>query len=126
MADNIYSLPRVKPWDFFCIIKKSRQKSAPIMYIWFIEIPTKMSVSIFMGHLKGKSGLIFHERHGNLRFKYGNRSFWRRGYYVDKVGRNAKRIPEYKKQLKEDQISDHMTLSVPVSVPDMRDTMPRS
>lgn len=96
------------------------------MYIWFIEIPTKMSVSIFMGHLKGKSGLIFHERHGNLRFKYGNRSFWRRGYYVDKVGRNAKRIPEYKKQLKEDQISDHMTLSVPVSVPDMRDTMPRS
>ncbi len=77
----------------------------------FIEIPPKMSVSSFMGYLKGKSSVIFHERHGNLKYKYGNRSFWCRGYYVDTVGKNAKRIAEYiQNQLKEDQISDQMTL----------------
>ena len=77
----------------------------------FVEIPPKMSVSSFMGYLKGKSSVIFHERHGNLKFKYGNRSFWCRGYYVDTVGKNAKRIAEYiQNQLKEDQISDQMTL----------------
>lgn len=55
--------------------------------------------------------MIFHERHGNLKYKYGNRSFWCRGYYVDTVGKNAKRIAEYiQNQLKEDQISDQMTL----------------
>ncbi|MGN1338839.1 MAG: IS200/IS605 family transposase, partial [Oscillospiraceae bacterium] len=53
----------------------------------FVEIPPKMSVSSFMGYLKGKSSVIFHERHGNLKFKYGNRSFWCRGYYVDTVGK---------------------------------------
>ena len=77
----------------------------------FVEIPPKMSVSSFMGYLKGKSSVIFHERHGNLKFKYGNRSFWCRGYYVDTVGKNAKRIAEYiQNQLKEDQLSDQMTL----------------
>ena len=56
--------------------------------------------------LKGKSNVIFHERHGNLKFKYGNRSFWCRGYYVDTVGKNAKRIAEYiQNQLKEDQMT---------------------
>ena len=77
----------------------------------FVEIPPKMSVSSFKGYLKGKSSVIFHKRHGNLKFKYGNRSFWCRGYYVDTVGKNAKRIAEYiQNQLKEDQISDQMTL----------------
>lgn len=77
----------------------------------FVEIPPKISVSSFMGYLKGKSSVIFHERHGNLKYKYGNRSFWCRGYYVDTVGKNAKRIAEYiQNQLKEDLISDQMTL----------------
>ena len=77
----------------------------------FVEIPPTMSVSGFMGFLQGTSSLIIHQRHGNLKYKYGNRSFWCRGYYVDTVGKNAKRIEEYiKNQLKEDQINDQMTI----------------
>ncbi len=76
-----------------------------------VEIPPKMSVSGFMGFLKGKSSLIIFERHANLQYKYGNRSFWCRGYYVDTAGKNAKRIQEYiQNQLKEDMIDDQMTL----------------
>ena len=75
-----------------------------------VEIPPKMSVSSFVGFLKGKSSLLIHERHGNLKYKYGNRHFWCRGYYVDTVGKNAKKIEEYiKNQLKEDQIQDQLT-----------------
>ena len=76
-----------------------------------VEIPPKMSVSSFVGFLKGKSSLMIHERHGNLKYKYGNRSFWCKGYYVDTAGKNAKKIAEYiQNQLKEDQIHDQMTL----------------
>ena len=76
-----------------------------------IEIPPKMSVAGFVGFLKGKSSLIIFERHANLKYKYGNRTFWCRGYYVDTAGKNAARIAEYiQNQLKEDQIEDQMTL----------------
>ena len=76
-----------------------------------LEIPPKMSISSFMGFLKGKSSLMIHERHGNLKYQYGNRTFWCRGYYVDTTGKSTKRIAEYiQNQLKEDQISDQMTL----------------
>lgn len=76
-----------------------------------VEIPPKMSVSSFVGFLKGKSSLMIHERHGNLKYKYGNRSFWCRGFYVDTAGKNAKKIQEYiQNQLKEDQLHDQMTL----------------
>ena len=76
-----------------------------------VEIPPKMSVSSFVGYLKGKSSLIIHERHGNLKYKYRNRTFWCRGYYVDTAGKNAKKIQEYiYNQLKEDQIHDQMTI----------------
>ena len=76
-----------------------------------VEIPPKMSVSGFVGFLKGKSSLLIHERHGNLKHKYGNRSFWCRGYYVDTAGKNTKKIQDYiQNQLKEDQISDQITL----------------
>jgi len=76
-----------------------------------VEIPPKMSVSGFVGFLKGKSSLIIHERHGNYKYKYGNRSFWCRGYYVDTAGKNTKKIAEYiANQLKEDQISDQITM----------------
>ena len=75
-----------------------------------VEIPPKMSVSSFVGFLKGKSSLMIHERYGNLKYKYGNRSFWCRGYYVDTAGKNAKKIQEYiQNQLKEDQLHDQMT-----------------
>ena len=70
-----------------------------------------MSVSSFMGYLKGKSSLMIFERHANLRYKYGNRVFWAKGYYVSTVRKNKKVIAEYiKNQLKEDMISDQMTI----------------
>ena len=76
-----------------------------------VEIPPKMSVSSFVGFLKGKSSLIIFERHSNLKNKYGNRQFWCRGYYVDTAGKNAKKIAEYiQNQLKEDQLEDQMTI----------------
>ena len=76
-----------------------------------IEIPPKMSVSGFMGYLKGKSSQIIYERWANARYKYRNREFWCRGYYVDTVGKNTKKIQEYiANQLKEDQLSGQMTL----------------
>ena len=60
-----------------------------------ISIPPKYSVSQIMGYLKGKSSLMIFNRHANLKYKYGNRHFWARGYYVDAVGRNKKQIQEY-------------------------------
>lgn len=76
-----------------------------------ISIPPKYSVSQIMGYLKGKSSLMILDRHANMKYKYGNRHFWARGYYVDTVGRNKKQIQEYiKKQLEEDQIADQMSL----------------
>lgn len=77
----------------------------------YIEIPPKMSVSSAMGFLKGKSSVIIFERHANLKYKYGSRSFWCRGYYVDTVGKNGKAIKEYiENQLKEDMMSDQISL----------------
>ena len=77
----------------------------------FARIPPKYSVSEIMGYLKGKSSLMIFERHANLKYKYGNRHFWCRGYYVDTVGKNAKKIEEYiRSQLKEDLEYDQMTL----------------
>ena len=74
-------------------------------------IPPSMSVAQFMGFLKGKSTLMIFDRHANLKYKYGNRHFWCRGYYVDTVGRNQKAIEEYiKNQLQEDIISDQISL----------------
>lgn len=76
-----------------------------------VSIPPKMSVSGFVGFLKGKSTLIIYERHANLKYKYGNRQFWCRGYYVDTAGKNAKAIAEYiKHQLDEDKIQDQITM----------------
>ena len=60
-----------------------------------VEIPPKLSVSDFVGYLKGKSSLMIFDRHANLKYKYGNRHFWCKGYYVDTVGRNKKAIEEY-------------------------------
>jgi len=76
-----------------------------------LSIPPKYSVSQIMGYLKGKSSLMIFDRHANLKYKYGNRHFWARGYFVDTVGRNKKQIEEYiKNQMKEDELLDQMTL----------------
>lgn len=76
-----------------------------------VEIPLSMSVSYFVGYLKGKSALMIFERYANLKYKYGNRHFWCRRYYVDAVGKNAKKIQEYiANQLQDDLEYDQMTL----------------
>ena len=76
-----------------------------------VSIPPKYSVSQIMGYLKGKSSLMIFDRHANLKYKYGNRQFWCKGYYVDTVGRNKKAIQEYiKNQLQEDIASDQISL----------------
>ncbi len=75
-----------------------------------VSIPPHMSVAAFMGYLKGKSSLMIFDRHANLKYKYGNRHFWCRGYYVDTVGKNEKRIAEYvRNQLEEDIASDQLS-----------------
>ena len=77
-----------------------------------IRIPPKYSVSEIVGYLKGKSSLIIFDRHANLKYKYGNRTFWCRGCYVDTVGKNTKKIREYiNNQLKEDWMADQISLS---------------
>ena len=71
----------------------------------------KFGVAQFMGYLKGKSSLMIFDRHVNLKYKYGNRHFWCRGYYVDTVGKNKKAIEEYiRNQLTEDIANDQITL----------------
>lgn len=76
-----------------------------------VRIPPKYSVSEIMGYLKGKSSLLIFDRHANLKYRYGNRHFWCRGYYVDTVGKNAKKIEEYiRNQLQEDAIADQISL----------------
>ena len=76
-----------------------------------ISIPPKYSVSQIMGYLKGKSSLMIFDRHANLKYKYGNRHFWARGYFVDTVGRNKKAIRAYiQNQLEEDKMSDQISI----------------
>ena len=76
-----------------------------------VSILPKLSVAQFMGYLKGKSSLMIFDRHANLKYKYGNRQFWCKGYYVDTVGRNKKIIEEYiKNQIQEDIAYEQMSL----------------
>ena len=77
----------------------------------FVEIPPKLSISTFMGYLKGKSSVMIYQRWGNLKYKYRNRSFWCRGYYVDTVGKNEIAIHRYiKEQLSEDRQAEQLTM----------------
>ena len=76
-----------------------------------ISIPPKYSVSQIMGYLKGKSSTMLYERFGELKYKYRNRQFWCRGYYVDTVGKNESRIAEYvRNQLKEDEMGEQLRI----------------
>ena len=77
-----------------------------------VEIPPKYAVSSFMGYLKGKSSTMLYEQFGELKYKYRNREFWCKGYYVDTVGKNESRIAEYiQNQLKEDQLGEQLMIS---------------
>ena len=76
-----------------------------------VIIPPYLSVAQFMGFLKGKSSLMIFDRHANLKYKYGNRNFWCRGYYVDTVGKNKRIIEEYtRNQLEEDNAGDQISI----------------
>ena len=76
-----------------------------------VSIPPKYSVSEFMGYLKGKSSLMIFDKFANMKYRYGKRQFWCRGYYVDTVGRNKKAIEEYiRNQLKEDKEYEQLTM----------------
>ena len=77
-----------------------------------VEIPPKYAVSSFMGYLKGKSSTMLYEQFGELKYKYRNREFWCKGYYVDTVGKNESRIAEYiQNQVKEDQLGEQLIIS---------------
>ncbi len=77
-----------------------------------LEIPPKYSVSKFVGYLKGKSSTMLYEQFGELKYKYRNREFWCKGYYVDTAGKNTERIAEYiRNQLAEDQLGEQLTMS---------------
>ena len=74
-----------------------------------VSIPPYLSVAQFIGFLKSKSALMIFDRHANLKYRYGRRNFWARGYFVDTVGRNEKVIKEYiKNQLEEDYMADQI------------------
>ncbi len=76
-----------------------------------VSIPPKIAVSSFMGYLKGKSSVLIYEKFGELKYKYRNREFWCREYYVDTVGKNTKAIAEYiKHQLQEDKLGEQLTM----------------
>lgn len=76
-----------------------------------VKVPPKYSISQFMGYLKGKSSLIIFDRFANLKYKYGNRHFWCRGYYVDTAGKNDKKIKEYiQNQMYEDKLHDQISI----------------
>ena len=75
-----------------------------------VRIPPKIAVSNFMGYLKGKSSLMTFERHANLKYKYGNRNFWAKGFYVSTVGLDTNKVQEYiRDQEKEDMIQDNLS-----------------
>ena len=79
-----------------------------------VEIPPKLSVSAFVGYLKGKSSLMIYEKWGNLKFKYRNREFWCKGYYVDTVGKNTAKIKEYiQNQIQEDKLGEQLRIDYP-------------
>ena len=76
-----------------------------------VSIPPYMSVAQFVGTLKSKSALMIFDRHANLKYRYGNRHFWCRGYFVDTVGKNEKKIREYiQNQLEEDYVKDQISM----------------
>ena len=76
-----------------------------------VSIPQSIIVSAFVGYLKGKSALMIFDKHANLKYRYGNRYFWCRGYYVDTVGRNKKAIENYiRNQLQEDIANDQISM----------------
>ena len=86
-------------------------ESCPDHIHMLVSISPKISVSSFMGYLKGKSSLMIFDKHANMKYRYGNREFWCRGYYVDTAGKNKRAIAEYiRNQLQEDVAYEQMSI----------------
>ncbi len=116
MSDNLWEI-QSKYWSNITAICERKGveihevEACPDHIHMLMSTPPKLSISSFMGYLKGKSSLMIFELHANLKYKYGNRKFWYRGFHVDTVGRNQKRIEEYiRNQLQEDVIADQLSL----------------
>lgn len=93
-------------------VKIVKAEACPDHIHMLLEIPPKYSISNFMGYLKGKSSTMLYEQFGELKYKYRNREFWCKGYYVDTVGKNEVRIAEYiAKQLEEDKLGEQLVMS---------------
>ena len=111
--NDIHSLSHTK-WNckyHIVFAPKYRRKVCPDHVHMLVEIPPKYAISSFMGYLKGKSSTMLYEQFGELKYKYRNREFWCKGYYVDTVGKNTSRIAEYiQNQLKEDQLGEQLTM----------------
>ena len=111
----LYHAPNKLP-DLWKGVKIVEAEICPDHVHMLVEIPSKMSVSSFMGYLKGKSSTMLYEQFGELKYKYRNREFWCKGHYVDTVGKNESRIAEYiQNQLKEDLLGEQ--LSIPEADP---------
>ena len=92
-------------------VKILEAEACPDHIHMLVSIPPHISISQFMGYIKGKSSLMIFDRHANLKYKYGSRNFWCRGYYVDTAGKNANKIAEYiRNQLAEDQAGEQLTM----------------
>ena len=88
-----------------------RAEACPDHIHMLVSIPPKISVASFMGYLKGKSSIMIFEKYANMRYKYGNRKFWCRGYYVDTVGKNEEAIKKYiENQLREDKEYEQLNM----------------
>lgn len=88
-----------------------KRSATPDHIHMLVKIPPKYSIAEIVGYLKGKSALMIFDRHANLKYRYGNRHFWCRGYYVDTVGKNEKKIAEYvREQLQDDIANDQISL----------------
>ena len=120
-AERYFTKKSVRRWGKYCgsYVKLCEWKGVKIIeaeacpdYIHiFVEIPPKYSISGFMGYLKGKSSTMLYKQFGELKYKYRNREFWCRGYYVDTVGKNESRIAEYvRNQLKEDELGEQLRI----------------
>ena len=93
-------------------VKIVEAESCPNHIHMLVEIPPKLSVASFVGFLKGKSSLLIYQKYANMKYKYRNREFWCRGYYVDTVGKNTEKIKEYiANQLEEDKIAEQMSIT---------------
>ena len=92
-------------------VERIEAEACPDHIHMLVSIPPKISVSSFMGYLKGKSSLMIFDKHANMKYRYGNREFWCRGYYVDTVGKNKKAIAEHiRNQLQEDLVYEQMSI----------------